>query len=426
MSGSEPAPLNEFDSSLELRSRAMAWVIGTLVVALVFLVWILPRFGIRLLPGNLPSWAPLGMLLLLWVLEVRVLALLRRGAKAAARPGLELLVSVTEVTAVSGVLALAAGYVEPPVVVLFSPGAWLYFPLIGVATLTLRPMIVATTGILSAVQYALLAWWLVPRSIPGSDLPQVFFSPGLHIDKAIVLLATTAVGAAVCWDLRRRMKRVVRAARERQHIIDLFGQQTAPEVVDALLDSGGEVVPERREVGILFLDIRGFTGEAERTPPEEVVARLDAFFERVIPKVTENGGIVHQLLGDGLMAIFGAPVAHEDDARRALRTAIEIADLLENSVAAGQLRPTEVVMGVHFGEVVAGPVGSRDHKEYKVTGDAVNVAARLETLAKERGATILSSRRAVEAAGYGVEAFEDLGCVTIRGRAAELGLVKVR
>src|SRR5690606_4392334 len=93
----------------------------------------------------------------------------------------------------------------------------------------------------------------------------------------------------------------------RAEVVRLFGQHTAPSVVEALLARGGEVPVRRQDVCVLFLDLRGFTRRAEELPPEDVVAYLNAFFDLAAGVVSRHGGIVHQLLGDGFMAYFGVP-----------------------------------------------------------------------------------------------------------------------
>ena len=129
-------------------------------------------------------------------------------------------------------------------------------------------------------------------------------------------------------------------------------------------------------MSVLFADLAGFTALANELDPEEVHALLDAFFQRVDRLVAEHGGHVDKHIGDCVMAVFGAPVSHGNDAARAVSAALAIRDAMpELSSAVG--RQLAVHIGVAGGQVVASGTGSDTHREYTVTGDTVNLASRL-------------------------------------------------
>ncbi|MBU1879873.1 MAG: adenylate/guanylate cyclase domain-containing protein, partial [Chloroflexi bacterium] len=134
---------------------------------------------------------------------------------------------------------------------------------------------------------------------------------------------------------------------------------------------------ERKLVTVLFADIAGFTALAETADPETVRDLMNACFERLVPVIEHYGGAVDKFIGDGVMALFGAPVAHENDPERALRAALVMRDAL---TAFNAERGTD--LGLHFGVntglVVAGGIGTRGQQQYSVMGDAVNLASRLE------------------------------------------------
>ena len=175
----------------------------------------------------------------------------------------------------------------------------------------------------------------------------------------------------------------------------------------------------------MFLDLRGFTSFAEKAEPEEVVDYLNTFFALTTEAVTSRGGIIHQLLGDGFLAVFGAPIAHEDDCTRAIDASLDIVRRIDRECTEGRLRPTQLGIGLHAGEVVAGTVGSTQHKEYKITGDVVNVAARVEQLCKDYNARVLVSEEVWKRQSTERNDVEDLGPVPIRGRSELLGLLKL-
>jgi adenylate cyclase len=200
---------------------------------------------------------------------------------------------------------------------------------------------------------------------------------------------------------------------ERELIRDTFGRFVSHDVAEAVLTGRVPLQGERREVSILFQDIRGFTSLSERLDPAVLLRLLNQFFTEVVAAVEAEGGVVKQFLGDGVMALFGAPQPYPDHAERAVRAALGIVDRLKglNETLAQQgIGPLEIGVGIHSGMVVAGLIGPDNRIEYGVVGDAVNLASRVESLTREMQATILVSR----------DISAQLGPVFTLGRTASL------
>ncbi len=158
-------------------------------------------------------------------------------------------------------------------------------------------------------------------------------------------------------------------------------------ITEKIFGSGGNLRlgGERKNVTILFADLSGFTSMSEHLDQQKVVEILNAYFSLMTPILFKYDGTLDKLMGDGIMAFFGAPISHEDDPIRAVQTAIEMMTALQdfNVQAQGRDWPTlQVSIGINTGEVVAGYVGSEEHLNYTVIGDAVNVAQRLQSIAK--------------------------------------------
>ena len=174
---------------------------------------------------------------------------------------------------------------------------------------------------------------------------------------------------------------------------------------------------DRRLVTVLFADLSGFTALAERLDPEEVRAFQSALFETLAAAITRYDGFVEKFVGDAVLAVFGAPVAHEDDPARACDAAL---DMLERGAAlsrewAGRLgQPVTLHVGIHTGPVVAGSLGGGGSAAYAVTGDTVNTTARLLTAAAP--GTILVSEATYVMAQHRF-AFESAGELMLRGKA---------
>ena len=212
--------------------------------------------------------------------------------------------------------------------------------------------------------------------------------------------------------LQSGFNQMVTGLRERERIRDVFGRHVGEDVAREALDREGSLGGETREVAVLFIDMVGSTKLASSRPATEVVELLNAFFGVVVDTVHEQGGWVNKFEGDAALAVFGAPQEVADAPGSALAAAREMAERLCSDVD-----DVEAGIGVSWGEVVAGNIGGAERFEYTVIGDAVNEAARLMDLAKEREGPVLASSAAVEEAGEDEASHWELGDeVELRGR----------
>ena len=209
---------------------------------------------------------------------------------------------------------------------------------------------------------------------------------------------------------------------EKRRVKQLFGRYVSPDVFERLLDdpSLAALGGERREMSVLFSDIRGFTSVTETGNPEAIVAQLNEYFGRMVEVVFRNGGTVDKFVGDMVMALFGAPVADARHADHAVAAALDMVRELEelNAKWAAEGRPAlGIGIGVNSGEMIAGNIGSERIMSYTVIGDAVTLGARLESLNKEYGTRIIISAATRDRLTTPVE-FAPLGEVVVKGRAA--------
>ena len=185
------------------------------------------------------------------------------------------------------------------------------------------------------------------------------------------------------------------------------GSGTAPQAVASLAPVAGE----RKLVTVLFCDLVGSVGIAERLDPEEYHDLLEEYLDVVFPEIYRMEGVVNQLAGDGLMALFGAPVAHEDAPQRAVHAALAIREALE-AVSARLQRthgmPLQIRIGINTGPVVVGPVGDDRKMDYAAIGDTTNLASRLQTLAQPGAILISESTHRLVRGFFAVEAVGSL------------------
>jgi adenylate cyclase len=185
--------------------------------------------------------------------------------------------------------------------------------------------------------------------------------------------------------------RMIEGLRERRRVREVLGKIVSPHVAKALLENSELALGgERRMLTLLFSDVRDFTTWSEGAAPEVLVRDLNRYFTEMVRIVHEEGGVVDKFIGDGLMAIFGLDESEHASAK-ATRAACAMIDALE-AIAPELSHPLGIGIGVHRGEVVAGNIGSPDRLEFTVIGDAVNTAARIESLTRKVDATILISR----------------------------------
>ena len=218
--------------------------------------------------------------------------------------------------------------------------------------------------------------------------------------------------------LTESFNQMARSLREKEMIKRAFTRYVAREVVEEILKDPERLVLSgaRREVTVLFCDVRGFTRMSERLSPDEVMLLLNDFYTLMIETTFKHDGTLDKFLGDAVMATFGAPIAHPDHSLRAVRTALAmqagVVELNERRQKAGK-ELVAVGIGVSAGEAVAGTVGTEDRMEYTVIGDSVNLAARLESNAKP--GQILISHRTYEAVREDVNA-RSLGPIRVKGK----------
>ncbi|UPK32953.1 adenylate/guanylate cyclase domain-containing protein [Bradyrhizobium sp. 186] len=283
-----------------------------------------------------------------------------------------------------------------------------YFIFIILSTLRLDFWLSTFTGFVAAAE--LLAVALHYNSASDAGDPLIYF----HSVRSTIILICGVLAGAVGARLRRQFAASIAAATARDRVTNLFGQHVSPQVVERLMAEETSAAGDLRRVAVMFVDFRGFTAGAQSRTPQEVVDRLDGAFAVLVDILDRHGGIVNKFLGDGFLALFGAPLEASDAAHRAVAAGREMLTAMER-INAQTSWPLKIGIGIHFGEVVAGNIGSPRRKEYTVIGDTVNFASRLEALNKEFGSHFLISSAVREALGEDGGDAVALGEVEVRG-----------
>jgi len=207
--------------------------------------------------------------------------------------------------------------------------------------------------------------------------------------------------------------------------LEIFSKYVPKSLVRSLIameTAGAGVAPEERTVTVMFTDIKGYSTISDGMQPRDLASLLNDYFGTILQPIIESGGTVDKFIGDAVMAFWNAPLEMDDHRERALRAALEIQRVgrAMNDRRAAQGQPPLVTrIGIHTGPVLVGNIGTPDRLNYTIVGDAVNVAARLESLGKEVGETLCVSgdvRETVgDAAGF---RWREVGEVVLRGRSS--------
>jgi adenylate cyclase len=284
-----------------------------------------------------------------------------------------------------------------------------YFIFIILSTLRLDFWLSAFTGFVAAAQLFAMAIYYHPTVNPDPE-PEIYY----HLSRSVIVLICGVLAGAVGVQLRRQFAASIQAATARDRVTNLFGQHVSPQVVERLLVEGAGAASDIRRVAVMFVDFRSFTAGARSRSPQDVVDRLDGAFAVLVEILDRHGGIVNKFLGDGFLALFGVPFEAPEAAHHAVAAAREMLAAMSGINNASSW-PLRIGIGIHFGEVVVGNIGSPRRKEYTVIGDTVNFAARLESLNKEFNSQLLISAAVRDALGQNGRDAVSLGEVAIRG-----------
>ena len=268
--------------------------------------------------------------------------------------------------------------------------------LVSAGTPVVAALLAAVLVLLGGVSLWLLALgWYFPAAAPA-------------------LTAAVALGGRNAYDTLLKL-------RERRRLRALFGGYVSPPVMDEIL--AGRIHPdlggEKRFVCVLFSDIRGYTTRSERMTPEQVIRFLNRYFERTVALIHHHGGAVTSFMGDGIMAVFGAPKPLDNPCREAFEAAramLEHVTEINSRLRAEGEAVMDIGIGLHAGEAVIGHVGSSARHDYTAIGDVTNVASRLESMTKEARHHIVVSRVVAERLGE-EDGLVSLGPLAIKGHS---------
>jgi class 3 adenylate cyclase len=236
-------------------------------------------------------------------------------------------------------------------------------------------------------------------------------------DTRVPVVTTDETGA-----LARAFNEMSAGLEQRERLREAFGTFVDPDLTERVLDEGTDLAGEDVEVSLLFMDVRGFTAYSERADARDVVARLNDLYGAVVPVILRHGGHANKFIGDGLLAVFGAPDRLPGHADRAVRAGIQIAQLVRERYE-GDLR---VGIGINSGRVVVGTIGGGGRLDFTVIGDPVNTAARVESATRQTDDDLLITDATKAALGDDLGGWDERPQVALKGKTREVRLYASR
>jgi class 3 adenylate cyclase len=282
----------------------------------------------------------------------------------------------------------------------------------------------AGTGKLTvAVVGSIVVGWLLSRRLtvllsyaitePIANLREALARLGQgDYDVRVPVLSSDELG-----ELSNAFNRMARGLGERERIREAFGTYVDKDVAGFILSGNLPEDGVEVDVSIMFCDVPNFTPFAEGASAQEIVATLNGLFEMLVPVIGRHGGHVDKFMGDGLLAVFGAPESYSDHADRALAAGLEILEVIDESES-----PLEARIGINSGRVVAGSIGGGGRLNFSVIGDAVNVAARVEAATRTTGDELLLTRATSDALERPA-ALASRGSIFLRGKTDPIELL---
>ena len=225
--------------------------------------------------------------------------------------------------------------------------------------------------------------------------------------------------------LRKMIESAIAVASEKTRLHDIFGRFVSKDVADQIVSKDLKIGGDNVNASVLFLDIRNFTHRSSTMTPEDAVAFLNQVFNFTVAEVEKSGGMVNKFLGDGFMAVFGAPLSLPNSCNASVLCAIGIFEKLQLFNVSRLGENVSLGIGINYGPMVAGVMGTDSRKEYTVIGDIVNTASRIESLNKEFSTSLLISQSVYDNLDANLkDQFESMPPTMVKGKDQPISIYK--
>lgn len=330
-------------------------------------------------------------------------------------------INITIEAAFPGILLFLLVTLEQSPIFLDSPLIFIYFILLSLAALNLEIKHTIILGIISTLSYFFVTVWAIHYYDPENNI--LYFPPALYIARSVFMLLAFLGATLVAREFKKWLNLSLNWKNKTMETERLFGQQVSDPIAQSLLKDKDLV--KAGKVSVMFLDIRGYSRFAERKSPDEIIRFQNNFFNPIITTINDNNGIVNQILGDGLMATFGAPISDELHAQKAYNSALAIFDAIAAQISKKQIPDTKIGIGINSGEVIMGNIGNELRKQFSISGHTVNIAARVEQANKEFATELLISESTYTQIEKD-EHIKSIGYIKMKNISEEIQVFKAR
>ncbi|MCE1247806.1 MAG: adenylate/guanylate cyclase domain-containing protein [Firmicutes bacterium] len=308
------------------------------------------------------------------------------------------------------------------------PPSYLYFIIIIITGFLFDGRISKAAGIIAGVEYFII--YLFAREnlllLQGPDpvLIQDLTDVPFYFFKSLMMAVAGVTVGILSENMKKLITRIIKEEHEKYTIDRLFGQYVSPEVKDKIVSEKIGLVGEKKCMVILMSDIRQFSTISETMEPDALVEQLNEYLEKMVACISLKGGVVDKFIGDAVLATFGGMMELENPGQSAVEAALLMQNELEvlnKKWSSEGKKPFRTGVGIHFGCVVQGSIGSSDRREFTIIGDPVNTVARMESLTKDYKTPVIISDEVFEMLSTEKKAeFSDLGETEIRGKSRSL------
>jgi adenylate cyclase len=421
----EQAYFTETLNSERLRVTILAGLLGFVVIALLILFSFFQEEYRQLFKDNQAIYSLFIYILFIITYELLVRYILGKRSATYKKPSvfLRYLKAFLE-TSMPTILLIIIIHSSEQILILQGPAVLTYFLFIILATLRLDFSICLFTGFIAAVEYISISV-IYTNYFNLSSTGILVNTNILYFGNGVMMITAGIAAGFVANQIKLKMHKSYKTIQEKNEIVNYFGQQISQQIADEILAHRTKLKSKRKNVCVMFLDIRNFTPFAEHQEPEEVVEYLNKLFGFMIEIVNQHHGIINQFLGDGFMATFGAPVSYGNNSQYAVDAALMIIDRIKVENEKGLYPQTRIGIGLHSGEAVTGNIGTSLRKQYSITGNVVILASRIEQLNKKYHSQLMISEEVYSQANNLPANFVSLGTVNVKGHEEPISLYRL-
>jgi len=308
-----------------------------------------------------------------------------------------------------------------------------YFLMIIISGFFFNHKLSILTGLLTGIEFFSMFLVGKPHLMQmikdDSYLGNIIMNPSYYFFQSFSMMFGGIIIGLLSITMKKLINNFLKEEKEKHSIDKLFGQFVSHDIKNKIINEKKDIIGERKNVAVMFSDIRSFSSLSESLSPESIVLQLNQYFDKMVNCVASNGGTVDKFIGDGMMCVFGGLIELDNPCDSAIKAACMMRGELQtlNSNWENKSFPQfDIGIGIHYGDVLQGTIGSKERKEFTVIGDTVNTASRLESVTKDFDYKIIFSDVVYGELSDEIKAKSvSLGSVNVKGKKKNISIFGV-